>query len=94
MVTTLNQVVCQNNIFTEVQASRSDSPEKVSRNQDAAGKERDAKAQNKRIVDATGEDMDSDENPETMLLEGSDKKHKNKGKDKKKKKKTKKNDDE
>ena len=38
--------------------------------------------------------MDSDENPETMLLEGSDKKHKNKGKDKKKKKKAKKNDDE
>ena len=34
----------QNNIFTEVQASRSDGPEKVSRSQDAAGKERDAKA--------------------------------------------------
>ena len=65
-----------------MQANRSEGPEKVSRNQDAAVKERDGKSQIKRIGEVTGEDMDSDENPEAMLLEGSDKKHKNKGKDK------------
>ena len=43
LVKTLNQVVCQNNIFTEVQASRSDGPEKNNRNQDAAGKDQGAK---------------------------------------------------
>ena len=61
----------------------------MGRNQDAAVKEREGKAQSKRIGEVTGEDMDSDENPEAMLLEGSDKKHKSKGKDKKKKKKSK-----